>query len=119
MSYVVLARKWRPKRFAEMVGQEHVLRALLAVNQQRRPLESAGGEACAVELDRDQAPHVLDAQVAVCASAQAGDRLDQREGPRRSAGRRFWAIAQQAKECCNKPWLAQPERRRKAFECVI
>src|ERR1700691_5439507 len=28
MSYVVLARKWRPKRFPEMVGQEHVLRAL-------------------------------------------------------------------------------------------
>src|ERR1700743_1821442 len=28
MSYVVLARKWRPKRFAEMVGQEHVLRSL-------------------------------------------------------------------------------------------
>ncbi|HEY5263849.1 MAG TPA: DNA polymerase III subunit gamma/tau [Steroidobacteraceae bacterium] len=28
MSYVVLARKWRPKRFADMVGQEHVLRAL-------------------------------------------------------------------------------------------
>jgi DNA polymerase-3 subunit gamma/tau len=28
MSYVVLARKWRPKKFAEMVGQEHVLRAL-------------------------------------------------------------------------------------------
>ena len=28
MSYVALARKWRPKRFAEMVGQEHVLRAL-------------------------------------------------------------------------------------------
>jgi DNA polymerase-3 subunit gamma/tau len=28
MSYVVLARKWRPKRFTEMVGQEHVLRAL-------------------------------------------------------------------------------------------
>src|SRR6201992_3161588 len=28
MSYVVLARKWRPKRFAEMVGQEHVRRAL-------------------------------------------------------------------------------------------
>jgi len=28
MTYVVLARKWRPKRFAEMVGQEHVLRAL-------------------------------------------------------------------------------------------
>src|SRR5471032_1306394 len=28
MSYVVLARKWRPKRFTEMAGQEHVLRAL-------------------------------------------------------------------------------------------
>ena len=28
MSYIVLARKWRPKRFAELVGQEHVLRAL-------------------------------------------------------------------------------------------
>src|SRR6266850_41887 len=28
MSYIVLARKWRPKRFVEMVGQEHVLRAL-------------------------------------------------------------------------------------------
>ena len=28
MSYQVLARKWRPKSFAEMVGQEHVLRAL-------------------------------------------------------------------------------------------
>lgn len=28
MSYLVLARKWRPKNFAETVGQEHVLRAL-------------------------------------------------------------------------------------------
>ena len=28
MSYLVLARKWRPKKFAEMVGQEHVLKAL-------------------------------------------------------------------------------------------
>ncbi|HTV97707.1 MAG TPA: DNA polymerase III subunit gamma/tau [Steroidobacteraceae bacterium] len=28
MGYIVLARKWRPKRFSEMVGQEHVLRAL-------------------------------------------------------------------------------------------
>jgi DNA polymerase-3 subunit gamma/tau len=28
MSYIVLARKWRPKRFTEMAGQEHVLRAL-------------------------------------------------------------------------------------------
>jgi DNA polymerase-3 subunit gamma/tau len=29
MSYTVLARKWRPRNFAEMVGQEHVLRALV------------------------------------------------------------------------------------------
>ncbi|NOY67463.1 MAG: DNA polymerase III subunit gamma/tau [Gammaproteobacteria bacterium] len=29
MSYQVLARKWRPKNFSEMVGQEHVLRALI------------------------------------------------------------------------------------------
>ncbi len=28
MSYVVLARKWRPRQFDELVGQEHVLRAL-------------------------------------------------------------------------------------------
>ena len=28
MSYLVLARKWRPKTFADTVGQEHVLRAL-------------------------------------------------------------------------------------------
>jgi DNA polymerase-3 subunit gamma/tau len=29
MSYQVLARKWRPRSFREMVGQEHVLRALI------------------------------------------------------------------------------------------
>ncbi|MGC9457487.1 MAG: DNA polymerase III subunit gamma/tau [Halothiobacillaceae bacterium] len=29
MSYTVLARKWRPKRFADMVGQTHVLQALV------------------------------------------------------------------------------------------
>jgi len=29
MSYQVLARKWRPRKFAEMVGQEHVLQALI------------------------------------------------------------------------------------------
>jgi len=28
MSYLVLARKWRPKNFTETVGQEHVLKAL-------------------------------------------------------------------------------------------
>jgi DNA polymerase-3 subunit gamma/tau len=28
MSYTALARKWRPKRFTEMVGQQHVLQAL-------------------------------------------------------------------------------------------
>ena len=29
MSYQVLARKWRPKNFHEMVGQEHVQQALI------------------------------------------------------------------------------------------
>ncbi len=36
MSYLVLARKYRPKTFAEMVGQEHVVQALAnALTQQR------------------------------------------------------------------------------------
>jgi DNA polymerase-3 subunit gamma/tau len=36
MSYQVLARKWRPSTFSEMVGQAHVLRALVnALDQQR------------------------------------------------------------------------------------
>jgi DNA polymerase-3 subunit gamma/tau len=29
MAYTALARKWRPKKFAELVGQEHVRRALM------------------------------------------------------------------------------------------
>ena len=28
MSYQVLARKWRPNDFSEVVGQEHVVKAL-------------------------------------------------------------------------------------------
>src|SRR5262247_1989340 len=36
MSYQVLARKWRPRDFASLVGQEHVVRALRnALTQQR------------------------------------------------------------------------------------
>jgi len=36
MSYQVLARKWRPANFAQMVGQEHVLQALAnALDSQR------------------------------------------------------------------------------------
>lgn len=36
MSYVVLARKYRPRTFAQMVGQEHVVQALTnALTQQR------------------------------------------------------------------------------------
>jgi DNA polymerase-3 subunit gamma/tau len=36
MSYTVLARKWRPHGFQELVGQEHVVRALSnALSQQR------------------------------------------------------------------------------------
>ena len=29
MSYQVLARKWRPRNFSELVGQDHVRRALV------------------------------------------------------------------------------------------
>lgn len=36
MSYQVLARKWRPKTFAELVGQEHVVKALTNALQQNR-----------------------------------------------------------------------------------
>jgi len=36
MSYQVLARKWRPRSFASLVGQEHVVRALThALNEGR------------------------------------------------------------------------------------
>ncbi|HTE41463.1 MAG TPA: DNA polymerase III subunit gamma/tau [Steroidobacteraceae bacterium] len=36
MSYLVLARKWRPRSFGELVGQQHVLRALVnALNSNR------------------------------------------------------------------------------------
>jgi DNA polymerase-3 subunit gamma/tau len=36
MSYQVLARKWRPRDFAGMVGQEHVVRALRHALEQKR-----------------------------------------------------------------------------------
>ncbi len=36
MSYQVLARKWRPRFFSEMVGQEHVLKALINALDQGR-----------------------------------------------------------------------------------
>jgi len=36
MSYQVLARKWRPHTFEELVGQEHVLRALQNALEQNR-----------------------------------------------------------------------------------
>ncbi|MCB1637268.1 MAG: DNA polymerase III subunit gamma/tau, partial [Thiothrix sp.] len=36
MAYQVLARKWRPQNFGEMVGQQHVLRALLTALQENR-----------------------------------------------------------------------------------
>ena len=36
MSYLALARKWRPKQFSEVIGQEHVVSALSnALNNQR------------------------------------------------------------------------------------
>ncbi|MBU6261036.1 MAG: DNA polymerase III subunit gamma/tau, partial [Burkholderiales bacterium] len=36
MAYVVLARKYRPRNFAQMVGQEHVVQALTHALQQQR-----------------------------------------------------------------------------------
>src|SRR6202046_98289 len=36
MSYTALARKWRPKKFAELVGQEHVRRALVNAREPGR-----------------------------------------------------------------------------------
>jgi DNA polymerase III gamma/tau subunit len=36
MSYQVLARKWRPKSFATLVGQEHVVKALTHALDQNR-----------------------------------------------------------------------------------
>lgn len=36
MSYQVLARKWRPKTFQDMVGQEHILRMLKNALEQQR-----------------------------------------------------------------------------------
>ncbi|MDF1587909.1 MAG: DNA polymerase III subunit gamma/tau [Gammaproteobacteria bacterium] len=36
MSYLVLARKWRPKAFSDVVGQQHVLRALINGLDQNR-----------------------------------------------------------------------------------
>jgi len=36
MSYQVLARKWRPKSFRELAGQEHVLKALVNALDQNR-----------------------------------------------------------------------------------
>ncbi|KZX86199.1 hypothetical protein A3715_16470 [Oleiphilus sp. HI0009] len=36
MSYQVLARKWRPKNFKQMVGQEHVLQALIHALESQR-----------------------------------------------------------------------------------
>ena len=36
MSYQVLARKWRPRDFASLVGQEHVVRALSHALEQQR-----------------------------------------------------------------------------------
>ncbi|MCG7531509.1 DNA polymerase III subunit gamma/tau [Psychrobium sp. MM17-31] len=36
MSYQVLARKWRPSKFEEVVGQQHVLQALVNALEQQR-----------------------------------------------------------------------------------
>ena len=52
MSYQVLARKWRPKVFAELVGQQHVVRALshaLDSNRVHHAYLFTGGDLKALE----------------------------------------------------------------------
>ena len=36
MSYLVMARKWRPKNFEEMVGQEHIAKTLRNAIESKR-----------------------------------------------------------------------------------
>ena len=36
MSYEVLARKWRPQQFSEVVGQNHVVQTLINAIKQNR-----------------------------------------------------------------------------------
>lgn len=36
MSYIALARKWRPRTFSQLVGQEHITKALMNSLQQQR-----------------------------------------------------------------------------------
>ena len=36
MAYEVLARKWRPQQFSDVVGQEHVTRTLVNAIEQER-----------------------------------------------------------------------------------
>ncbi len=36
MSYQVLARKWRPKSFSELMGQEHIVTVLVNALSQNR-----------------------------------------------------------------------------------
>ena len=36
MSYQVLARKWRPKKFQEVIGQDHVTKSLQNAIQQKK-----------------------------------------------------------------------------------
>ena len=38
MSYLALARKWRPRNFSELAGQEHVMRALVNALQTGREI---------------------------------------------------------------------------------
>ena len=67
MSYLVLARKWRPKNFAEMVGQEHVLRALM--RQAPRLLEEVivvQAHPEVVDLMLGEEKETLDAVEALC-----------------------------------------------------
>ena len=50
MAYQVLARKWRPRNFHEVMGQQHVLQALANALDQGRLHHTHHGHVIAVVL---------------------------------------------------------------------
>ena len=82
MSYQVLARKWRPRTFHELVGQEHVQRALINALDQGRLQRERYARAKRIERDSTRsrgddakAAEVTDAsKVAEKNSCSDGDR---------------------------------------------
>jgi DNA polymerase-3 subunit gamma/tau len=59
MSYQVLARKWRPANFEEMIGQEHVLQALINALDSER-----GSCSCCLEIDEGRSVDLIEIDAA-------------------------------------------------------